>query len=63
MNFKFIEYLSANLGLSFEELREMDIAVYRRLDGSYGGMVKALRAVASTVQEHNVRPQSPVGTN
>lgn len=37
MDFEFLEYLSANPGLFFEELREMDLAAYRRLDGSYGG--------------------------
>lgn len=59
MNFEFLEYLSANPGLSFEELKEMDTGAYRRLDGSYGGVIEAPRAAAAVAQEPNAPPQSP----
>lgn len=59
MSFEFLEYLSANPGLSFGELREMDVAAYRRLDGSYGGIVEASQVTPGTTQGPAAPPQSP----
>lgn len=63
MLFDFLEYLAANTRLFFEELREMETAAYRRLDGSYGGMVEPSEAAAGAALEKPTLPESPPATD
>lgn len=51
MHFEFLEYLAENPGLSAEELQEIEIAAYRRLDGSYGGVVEVSLAIVGRTSE------------
>lgn len=41
MDFEFLEYFTTSPSLSFEEIREVDVVAYRRLDGSYDGVIEA----------------------
>lgn len=42
---EFLEYFGANPGLSFEEIKEVDVVAYKRLDGSYWAVIQALPPV------------------
>lgn len=60
MDFEFSEYFAVNPGLSFEEIKEVDIETYRRLYGSYGRVIEASPMETAFVQGPAEPPQSPV---
>lgn len=61
MDFEFFEYFSANPSLSFEEIRKVDTVAHKRLDGSYGGVIKVHAAATAAAAEEPTTPlQSPV---
>lgn len=59
MDFEFLEYLAANPSLSFEEIREVDRAAYKRLDGSYEGVIEGPPAATIAAQARYPSTESP----